>query len=94
VLETVFDELAEEYDSSGRGKQFDILCPFLQRNSKAGKYADVAGQLGMSEGAVKVAVYRLRKRYRAVFRQRVMETVADEAELEEEIQFFFKVLGQ
>ena len=46
----------------------------------------------MSEGAVKVAVYRLRKRYRAVFRGRVMETVADEREVEEEIQFFFKAL--
>jgi len=92
VLESVFDELADEYDSAGKSEQFDVLCPFLQRNSKAGKYADVAEALAMSEGAVKVAVYRLRKRYRAVFRARVMETVADERELEEEIQFFFKAL--
>ena len=64
----------------------DRITPF------GATYADIAAKLDMSEGAVKVAVYRLRKRYRAVFRARVLETVADEREVEEEIQFFFKAL--
>jgi RNA polymerase sigma-70 factor (ECF subfamily) len=93
ILESVFDELATEHDQSGKSAQFDALCPFLQRNSGAGRYADVATKLGISEGAVKVAVYRLRKRYRDVFRTRVMETVADERELDDEVAFFFQAIG-
>ncbi len=92
LLESVFDELAAEFDGAGKGEQFDVLCPFLQRNSGAGRYAEVGERLGMSEGAVKVAVHRLRKRYREVFRLRVMETVADEREFEEEVAFFFDAL--
>ena len=94
VLESVFDELETESEAAGKGDQFAVLCPFLQWNSGEGTYVEAGEKLGMKEGAIKVAVYRLRKRYREIFRARIMETVADEKEFDEEIAFFFNALEQ
>ena len=48
--------------------------------------------MGMSEGALKVAIHRLRKRYRDLFRQEIAETVADPADVESELRFLAAAL--
>jgi RNA polymerase sigma-70 factor (ECF subfamily) len=55
-------------------------------------YATTAARLGMSEGAVKVAAYRLRQRYRELLREEIAQTVANPEEIEEEIRYLFTCL--
>ena len=50
-------------------------------------------RLNMNEGAVKVAVHRLRQRYRALLRETIAETVANEAEVEEELRYLLQVVS-
>jgi DNA-directed RNA polymerase specialized sigma24 family protein len=74
VLERVLARLASEYEGK-RQAQFAACKPFLERDVDAGTYASVGTGLGMSEGAVKVAVHRLRSRYRELLRLEVAETI-------------------
>ena len=85
LLEQVLARLEVETDAT----QFAALKPFLTADKEAIPYADVAGQLGTSEGAVKVAVHRLRQRYRALLREEISHTVASAAEVEDEIRHLF-----
>jgi RNA polymerase sigma-70 factor (ECF subfamily) len=55
-------------------------------------YAALAGEMGASEGALKVAIHRLRKRYRELFRQEIAETVADPVDIESELRFLAAAL--
>jgi DNA-directed RNA polymerase specialized sigma24 family protein len=56
-------------------------------------YSELARELEMSEGAVKVAVHRFRQRYRELLRQRIGQTVSSATEVDEEIRYLFSVLG-
>ena len=61
--------------------------------SRTVRYAEIATRLGMSEGAVKVAVHRLRQRYREVLRAEIADTVASPAEVEDELRNLFAALA-
>jgi RNA polymerase sigma factor (sigma-70 family) len=87
LLDQVLVRLQAETDPN----QFAALKPFLTAGNDAIPYADVAGKLGATEGAVKVAVHRLRKRYRALLREEIAHTVATPAEIDEEIRHLFAV---
>ena len=54
---------------------------------------ELAARLGVNEGAARVAVHRLRKRYRCLFREEIARTVRDEAEVEEEMRALMQALG-
>jgi len=86
VLDRVVDRLRNEFVQHGRSEHFDRLKVFLLGQSDA-PYAALAREMKTSEGAVKVAVHRLRKRYRELFRQEIADTVADPAEVESELRF-------
>ena len=73
---------------------FDRLKPFLVGEAARGEGAATAEQLGMSEGAFKVAIHRLRKHYREVLREEIAETVADPSQVDDEIRYLLKVLAQ
>lgn len=81
LLDRAFARLRGEYERSGRGALLDALQPTLTGDKVGGGYAGVAGQLGMTEGAVKVAAHRLRIRYREVLQEEAADTTgaADEA---------------
>jgi hypothetical protein len=66
----------------------------LSGEAVAGDYALVADQLGMSTGAVAVAVHRLRQRYRELVYAEIANTVADPADIEEEKRHLFAVLTE
>lgn len=91
VLDRVVERLRDEFVRHGRPEQFDRLKVFLLGQSDA-PYAALAREMNTSEGAVKVAIHRLRKRYRELFRQEIADTVADPAEVESELRFLAEVL--
>ena len=80
-----------EFVQHGRPEHFERLKVFLLGQSDA-PYAALAREMNTSEGALKVAIHRLRKRYRELFRQEIADTVADPAEVESELRFLAAVL--
>lgn len=86
LLERVIDRLREENAAEGRAGQFEHLKSFLMVGSNDIPYAEVATALAMSEGNVRVAVHRLRKRYRELLKQEIVQTLADPAQAEEEMR--------
>jgi len=52
----------------------------------------VAGALGMNEAAARVAVHRLRRRFRELFREEIAQTVAEPAELDDEVRHLLRAL--
>jgi RNA polymerase sigma-70 factor (ECF subfamily) len=85
MLDQALAALRRDADAERRSSQFELLHPFLSREAIEGEYDRVAAQLGVSAGAVAVAVYRLRRRYREQVRQEVLETLADPGMLDEEL---------
>jgi RNA polymerase sigma-70 factor (ECF subfamily) len=91
VLDRVVERLRSEFLHHGRPEHFERLKVFLLGQSDA-PYAALAREMNTSEGALKVAIHRLRKRYRDLFRQEIADTVADPAEVESELRFLAAVL--
>jgi RNA polymerase sigma factor (sigma-70 family) len=93
VLDRVVERLRNEFVHHGRPEHFERLKIFLLGQSDA-PYAALASEMNTSEGAFKVAIHRLRKRYRELFRQEIADTVADPAEVESELRFLAAVLSK
>jgi RNA polymerase sigma-70 factor (ECF subfamily) len=95
LLDRVLDQLAAEYADSGRNALFERLQVVLTRGSLPSPYAALAAQLGLTEGALQVAVHRLRRRYRAILREQIAATLDDptDAAVEDEIRALFAALG-
>jgi RNA polymerase sigma-70 factor (ECF subfamily) len=93
LLERVLAQLRGEHENAGKAMSFDRMKDFLSGNQNATGYADVAADLNMTEGAVKVAVHRLRRRYRELLRAEIAQTVADSGEVDDEIRELFAALG-
>ena len=85
--------MRNEFVRHGRPEHFEPLKVFLIAQSDA-PYAALAREMNTSEGALKVAIHRLRKRYRELFRQEIADTVADPAEVESELRFLAAVLSR
>lgn len=85
LLDRVLESLQAELAAAGRAQQFEQLKGALTGEATAEQYEAAAEALGVSPGAAKQAAYRLRKRYRELFRAEVARTVADEAEVDDEI---------
>jgi hypothetical protein len=95
LLDRVRDQLGAEHAHSGRGAIFERLQVVLTPGSPLRSYAAFAAQLGMTEGAVQVAVHRLRRHRRAILREPIAGTLDDptDADVEEEIRVLFHALG-
>jgi RNA polymerase sigma-70 factor (ECF subfamily) len=91
VLDRVVEKLRDEFLQHGRSEHFERLKVFLLGKSDA-PYAALAREMNTSEGGLKVAIHRLRKRYRELFREEIADTVADPAEVESELRFLAAVL--
>ncbi|MEY2409488.1 MAG: hypothetical protein QOF48_2158 [Verrucomicrobiota bacterium] len=86
LLERVLDQLRAEDESNGSLREFDLLKNHVWGDGKAGAYADLAAALNMEANALKVAVHRLRKRFREQLRQEVLSTLSSPDELDEEMR--------
>jgi DNA-directed RNA polymerase specialized sigma24 family protein len=93
LLERCVAELGAEYAASGRELVFEELKGALQGADEGLDYPAAAARLGTSEGAVRVAVHRLRKRFGERLRARIAETVARADEVEGELDDLFQALG-
>ena len=93
LLERTMKRLQEEYVTTGRSRLFEFLRGALARDESALAYAHIAGQLNLSEAAVKMAVQRLRARYRELLRAEIADTVSSPDEVEEEIRHLFSTFG-
>lgn len=91
VMNRAVAALAAEH-RGGRSAQFEALQPWLMGDDVA-SHAETAQKLGMTEGAVKVAVHRLRKRFREILRQEIAQTLDDEADVEDELRYLCSVHG-
>ena len=94
LLDRVLDRLRREYDDAGRVATFEELQTALTRLPETDSYATIAGRLGTSEGAVRVAVHRLRRRYGTLLRQEIAATVDDPDEVDDEIRSLFAALEE
>lgn len=91
LLDRARDRLQQEYAQSGKEALFLSLRPMLA-GEKGSRYAALAESLGMSEGALKVAVHRLRDRYRTALREEVADTVGAEADVDAELRELIALL--
>ncbi len=92
LLTTALTKLREEYAAADKLTLLSQLQPSLAGDDESVPYRELAGELGMSEGAVKVAVYRLRRRCRDILREEIAQTVSGPAEVDEELRDLFAAL--
>jgi RNA polymerase sigma factor (sigma-70 family) len=93
LLEQTMSRLRSEFERAGKIAEFERLKVFLTADKKEIPYAAAAAQLGMEEGALRVAVHRLRKRYRELFREEIAHTLAEGESVEEELRYLLAVLS-
>jgi RNA polymerase sigma-70 factor (ECF subfamily) len=89
LLSKVIERLQQECEADGKAKLFEQLKIFLTAGKAESAQRDVANALGMEEGAVRVAVHRLRKRYRQLLRDEIANTLSDAAMVDEEMRALF-----
>ena len=89
MLAKVIQRLQAECEAEGKAKLFAQLKMFLMAGKGESAQTEVAKTLGMEEGAVRVAVHRLRKRYRALLREEIANTLSDPALVDEEMRALF-----
>lgn len=94
LLDQVLKQLQGEYEDESKGELFTALRDTLAGARESQPYAELTTRLGMSEGAVKVAVHRLRKRYRELVQAEIANTVASPDQVEVEMQHLFAALSQ
>jgi RNA polymerase sigma-70 factor (ECF subfamily) len=94
LLEQALEQLHDEFRRAARQPEFDVLKPWLGAGRGDIPYADLAVRLATTEGAARVAVHRLRKRFREVFRQTIAQTVAGADDVEAEVRHLMSVLSR
>jgi DNA-directed RNA polymerase specialized sigma24 family protein len=94
LLDLTVLRLGGEFGAAGKAVEFAVLKSCLAAAHGTIDYASVAAQLNLSEGAARVAVHRLRKRFRELYREEIAQTLPDRAELEAELQHLAGILAQ
>jgi RNA polymerase sigma-70 factor (ECF subfamily) len=93
LLQHVLGRLREEFRQAGKGEQFEELKVFLTGEKSAGQYTQAAEAVRATPGAVRVAVHRLRRRYRELLREEIARTVNDPGQIEAEIRDLMTALA-
>jgi RNA polymerase sigma-70 factor (ECF subfamily) len=92
LLERTLARLRHEFTAAGKQALFARLEGHLTGEQEALPYADLCAALGMSEGAIKVTVHRLRRRFGALLREEISETVSEPGQVDEEVRELFRTL--
>jgi RNA polymerase sigma factor (sigma-70 family) len=93
LLEQVLSSLRGQYLQAGKGRLFEALEDFLWGPDASMSYARVAEELDMTEGAVRVAVHRLREHYRDRLRAEVAHTVDQPGSVDEELRYLIALMS-
>ncbi len=93
LVERALERLRAEYDQARKAREFARLKPFLTAEHGKMAYGPAAKEVGASEGAVRVMVHRLRRRFRQIFSEEVSHTLASEKDLADEMKHLLEVLA-
>ena len=93
VMEHGLSSLEREFEADGKRAHFAVLKPWLVGETDALPQAEAARRLDLTEGAVKVAIHRLRKRFRELIRAEIAQTLDEPARLDEELRYLVEVLS-
>jgi RNA polymerase sigma-70 factor (ECF subfamily) len=94
VLKQTMKALQCECEAHGKGALFQEAKDLISGERHGTAYSQISKNLGVGEGAARVAVHRLRQRYGELLRREIAHTVASEAEIDEELRYLFQVLSQ
>ncbi len=94
LVERTIALLAGEFAAPGKAEQFQVLKPWLLGDVDSLSQTDAARRLGLTEGAAKVAIHRLRKRFRELVRTEIAHTVGDPAQVQDELRYLVEVLSR
>jgi RNA polymerase sigma-70 factor (ECF subfamily) len=93
MLDAAMARLEAEYRDAGRPEEFTRLMATLTAGRGETDYAALAAESGSTEGAVRVAVHRMRKRFRLLIREEVGRTVTSDEEVDAEMAELMRALG-
>jgi len=94
LLDLTVNRLRDEFAAAGKRADFETLKNSLLGDRNSMDYAGIAKQLGLSEGSARVAVHRLRKRFREIYREEISQTLAEGADLETELRHLAATLSR
>jgi RNA polymerase sigma factor (sigma-70 family) len=94
IMDRALTALKAEFEAAGKAEQFECLKPWLAGEVEALSQAEAARHLHLNEGAVKVAVHRLRKRFRELIRAEIAQTMPAGGDVDEELSYLIRVLAQ
>jgi DNA-directed RNA polymerase specialized sigma24 family protein len=94
LLDLTINRLREEFSATGRTGDFDVLKRCLMPERGSIDYAGIAKQLSMKEGAARVAVHRLRRRFREIYREEISRTLGDGEDLDAELRHLAAALAR
>jgi len=92
LLGRVLAKLRAEFDAVGKTDRFESLSAFLDQDAEPARYKELAEQMGLSAGALRMLVHRMRRRYRRLLREEIAQTVSGPEGTDAEIQFLLSVL--
>jgi RNA polymerase sigma-70 factor (ECF subfamily) len=92
LVEQVFSTLRDEYTAAGKAEVFAALKVFIWGDSTTASYAEIGQRLSLAEGAIKVAVHRLRQRFRTALRAKVAHTVSAPENIDDELRYLIAAL--
>lgn len=93
VLDRATRRLSEEMTAEGKARLIEVLGPHLAQPQQRGQYGEAAAALGMTEGAVRTALSRIRQRFRHFIRDEVAQTVQDPQQIDQEIRDLMATLA-
>jgi RNA polymerase sigma factor (sigma-70 family) len=93
ILDRALAALAQEHKAAGKLEHYEALKLWLTGDTENISHADTARQLGSNEGALKVAIHRLRRRFREVIKAEIAHTVSDRAQVDKELRHLMEALG-
>jgi RNA polymerase sigma-70 factor (ECF subfamily) len=93
VMSRAFEQLRAEHQGE-RQRLFEALQPFVWGDKSGGSHAQTAASLGLSGGAVRVAIHRLRRRYRELLRQEIAHTVANVTQVDDQLRYLVQIVSR
>lgn len=94
LLDDTMARLEQEYAAEGKAVEYQELKPHLTASRGEIPYADIAARCQITEGAARVAIHRLRKRFRELFRAGIADTVSTPGEVDEELRHVMEILSR
>ena len=93
VLHTAEHRLREDFARGNNLEDFERLREYLPHGENATPYPQIAATLGISEGALRLQIHRMRKRYAKLIEEEITQTVDDQDEAKAELEHLMKVIG-